>query len=154
MMSDLDGTRNQLFRSLGEFAPPGLAPDQLAGLRSLPESNRLKLIYAFKDLRCLHGSPFAGEAEIFLTPEILHLEAAALMPIWRARSAGKSDEIPLSMAARRKRARRAFLPDRAGSSYRRRDLLSGVGPHDRLRPCPVTDPARSPFFPNPRKEIP
>ncbi len=41
-----------------------------------------------------------------------------------------------------------------GPSYRRRDLLSGVGPHDRLRPCPVTDPARSPFFPNPRKEIP
>ncbi len=45
------------------------------------------------DLRTMHGSPLGHEVEIFLTPEVLHLEAAALMPVWRARSAGKSAEI-------------------------------------------------------------
>ncbi|MCP4656508.1 MAG: hypothetical protein GY856_13935 [bacterium] len=72
MMSDLDGTSNQLFRSLGEFAPPGLAPDQLAGLRSLPESNRLKLIYAFKALEPLAERPPAeGVGTVRLTAEIM-----------------------------------------------------------------------------------
>ncbi len=35
-----------LYAPLPELNPPGLAPDQLAGLRSLPESDRLKLVYA------------------------------------------------------------------------------------------------------------
>ncbi len=130
-----------LHTPLAELKPPGLPPDQRAGLRSLPEANRLKLIYAFKaleplaegppdaDYGALHltveilaalghyatrravslmalrfaasstvidlrtRSPFAAEAEIFLTPQILHLEGEALMPIWRARRAGKSEEI-------------------------------------------------------------
>ncbi|MCP4654821.1 MAG: hypothetical protein GY856_05310, partial [bacterium] len=129
-----------LHTPLAELSPPGLPPGQRAGLRALPESNRLKLLYAFKaleplaerppdaayrtlhltaeilaalgsyaarrpvsltalrfaasltviDLRNPYGSPLE-EAEIFLTPQVLQLEAAALMPIWRARSAGKSD---------------------------------------------------------------
>ncbi|MCP4549202.1 MAG: hypothetical protein GY835_22340, partial [bacterium] len=41
---------------------------------------------------------FAAGAEIFLTAQILHLEGEALMPIWQARRAGKSEELLLCAA--------------------------------------------------------
>ncbi len=130
-----------LYAPLSELNPPGLAPGQLDSLYSIPESDRLRLIYALKaleplagqrpaaglealtltaeilaaldrfraknpgaslrfaaavtliDVRAQHGRTPGDEAEIFLTPEILHLEAEAMRPIWRTRSAGKSGEI-------------------------------------------------------------
>ncbi|MCP4656396.1 MAG: hypothetical protein GY856_13365, partial [bacterium] len=53
---------------------------------------RLAAALTVIDLRNPYGSPLE-EAEIFLTPQVLHLEGEALMPMRRAMRAGKSEEI-------------------------------------------------------------
>ncbi|MCP4656507.1 MAG: hypothetical protein GY856_13930, partial [bacterium] len=61
-----------LHTPLAELNPPGLPPDQRVGLRSLPEANRLKLIYAFKALEPLaERPPDAAYRTLHLTAEIL-----------------------------------------------------------------------------------
>ncbi|WP_288100405.1 hypothetical protein, partial [Herbaspirillum sp.] len=61
-----------LHTPLAELSPPGLPPDQRAGLRSLPGSNRLKLIYAFKALEPLaERTPAEALGTVRLTAEIM-----------------------------------------------------------------------------------
>jgi len=82
---------SEILSALGRF----LAKNRDVSLSALRFAAALTVI----DLHSLPGPTPEDEAEIFLTPEVLFLEGAAMMPLWRARSAGKSEKI-LRCAAR------------------------------------------------------
>ncbi len=89
-----------LFEPLPQLNLAGFNASQVDGLRSLPEFCKdLQLIYALKALEPLAGrGPAAPHEALSLAAEILAALSRPVaknpgVPIWRARSAGKSEEI-------------------------------------------------------------